>query len=242
MVASAEMTIEEHAAKSTRHMQYRKTKLLLQHSEKYDSLSEDFFEEAQSSALVVDFSTALSVGTLQCLRNSGYVSAIPRGYCSYGGVDRNMASNVNNAHAAGFQYVDVYLFPCPTCSKSAATQFNELWNAFTGIKSVGMVWLDVEGTQYWKDAAYNRNFMTQLVQHAKSMGANIGIYSSKYQWESIFGSWSIGGNYPLWYAHYNGSASCASFSPFGGFQSATLHQYIGDTVQCGAGIDVTSYC
>lgn len=54
---------------------------------------------------VVDFSSYLSVGTLQCLRNQGLVAAIPRGYQSVGRVDPNMVANVANARAAGFEYV-----------------------------------------------------------------------------------------------------------------------------------------
>jgi len=38
--------------------------------------------------------------------------AIPRAYCSYGAIDGNGATNVNNARGAGIPYVDVYMFPC----------------------------------------------------------------------------------------------------------------------------------
>jgi len=60
----------------------------------------------------VDLSTVASVSSFQCLRNNGMSFAIPRAYYSYGAVDGNGATNVNNARAAGIPYVDVYMFPC----------------------------------------------------------------------------------------------------------------------------------
>ena len=45
----------------------------------------------------------------------GYRFVITRGYQSGGRVDPNAQLNINNARAAGFQYVDVYLFPCVSC-------------------------------------------------------------------------------------------------------------------------------
>ena len=47
---------------------------------------------AISSALAtqgVDYSTLQSVATHQCWKNNGMSFAIPRAYCSYGGVDNN---------------------------------------------------------------------------------------------------------------------------------------------------------
>lgn len=64
------------------------------------------------------------VNNWSCLKQAGYGFAIPRGYCSYGGVDRNINANINNAHAAGFQFVDLYMFPCR--GKSAVSQVAEL--------------------------------------------------------------------------------------------------------------------
>lgn len=40
--------------------------------------------------------------------------------------DYNAVHTVANAHAAGIQYVDIYLFPSPTCSKSASDQVKEM--------------------------------------------------------------------------------------------------------------------
>lgn len=64
-----------------------------------------------------------------------------------------------------------------------------------------MLWLDIEGTGYWKDQAYNRNFFSGLISGAASAGVNLGVYTSASQWNPIMGSFTAGSGFPLWYAH-----------------------------------------
>jgi hypothetical protein len=54
-------------------------------------------------------------------------------------------------------HVDVYMFPCPRCGKSASTQVDELVHYLrsNGVR-YGMVWLDIEGAGYWRDQGFNR--------------------------------------------------------------------------------------
>ena len=40
--------------------------------------------------------------------------------------DSNAVHTVANAHDAGIQYVDIYMFPSPKCSKSASDQVKEM--------------------------------------------------------------------------------------------------------------------
>ncbi len=40
--------------------------------------------------------------------------------------DPNAVANIRNAREAGIEYVDVYIFPCPKCSKSASEQVKEM--------------------------------------------------------------------------------------------------------------------
>ena len=42
---------------------------------------------------------------------------------------------------------------------------------------------------------------------------------------------------PLWYAHYDNSASFTDYDSFGGWSSPTIKQYEGDKSSCGVGID-----
>jgi hypothetical protein len=64
---------------------------------------------------------------------------------------------VANAWAGGMAHVDVYMFPCPHCGKSASTQVDELVSYLRshGVK-FGMIWFDIEGPQYWRDQGFNR--------------------------------------------------------------------------------------
>lgn len=54
-----------------------------------------------------------------------------------GQVDPNARSTIANARAAGINYVDVYLFPCPTCSKSASGQVSDMGKAAIIVQSGG---------------------------------------------------------------------------------------------------------
>lgn len=76
------------------------------------------------------------VSQWSCLRSSGFDFAIPRAWCSYGGADPNAVANVNNARAAGFDYVDVYMFPCR--GLSASTQVSQMLSAL-GVTSSEIV-------------------------------------------------------------------------------------------------------
>ena len=71
----------------------------------------------------------------------------------------------------------------------------------------GMIWLDIEGTQYWyRNVDDNRNFFNGLVNEAEALGVHLGVYTSESQWSPIMGNWNGGSRFPLWYAHYDGSA------------------------------------
>jgi hypothetical protein len=59
----------------------------------------------------VDISQPFSASTFTCMKNNGVTFAIPRAYCSYGGVDSHAVSNLQNGHSAGLT-MDVYMFPC----------------------------------------------------------------------------------------------------------------------------------
>lgn len=74
----------------------------------------------------VDLSTSTSKSIFSCLKGNGYEFVIVRAYRSSGAPDSAAPLTIANARAAGFQDVDVYMFPCPKCSKSARDQVDEM--------------------------------------------------------------------------------------------------------------------
>lgn len=78
------------------------------------------------ATLGIDVSASTSKSAFSCLKGQGYDFLIVRGYRSYGEPDGSAASTIANAKAAGIGNADVYMFPCPKCSKSAREQVNEM--------------------------------------------------------------------------------------------------------------------
>eukprot|EP01036_Dinobryon_divergens_P023120 gene23120-31437_t len=182
-----------------------------------------------------DISTTLTASAASCYVSSGYTNVIPRGYQSLGYVDTQVCTSLINAYNAGMKVRDVYLFPCPTCSKSAATQMSELVSYLhtnCKVQWSGRVWLDIEGSQYWLGStSSNQAWYKQLKDSCYTYGVSCGVYSSTYQWSSIFGSTSFvyGSELPLWYAHYDNIASFYDFTAFGGWSTPYAKQFGGGT-------------
>lgn len=130
--------------------------------------------------------------------------------------------------------------------------FGDYTDATDGSGLYGTVWIDVEHNASsgcgWSTSNHtsNCNFLSSLISALKAKGKLVGIYASKYQWETIFGSASACAkftNLPLWYAHYDNSASFADYSKysFGGWTKPAMKQYVGDTTLCGVGVDLSYY-
>ncbi len=197
------------------------------------------------AAYGTDVSTLVSVDQWKCLLQNGFGSfAIPRGFKSVGDHDANGAQNIKNARAAGIKYVDYYIFPCPKCYATGAQQVqNSVQHMRNAGANFGMVWLDIEGSQYWRgNYADNKAFFQSMLQGAAATGAKFGIYSSAYMWSSIFGNgYTLGGNLPLWYAHYDNSPSFSDFKAFGGWSRPAIKQYSDKAGLCGVGYDRNYY-
>lgn len=189
----------------------------------------------------VDVSTLVSESNCRCLKSQGYDFLIMRGYRSIGSPDPSAAATLYNCKAAGVGYLDVYLFPCPKCSKSATEQVDEMVNALRNV-SYGQIWLDIEGSQYWLGSeSANQKFFEELLSAASSKKTT-GVYASEYQWSSIMGSGYTGGSrHQLWYAHYDNDPSFNDFRSFGGWTKPSIKQYEGDKSACGVGVDLDYY-
>ena len=192
--------------------------------------------------LGVDVSQLFPTSAFQCMKSNGYEFAIIRGYCSYGGIDRNAVQSLTNAKNAGL-ITDIYMFPCR--GKSATAQVDEMMNGIPG-NLYGMIWLDVEtnpssGCGWTGD---NCGFLTEIINRIIARGKVPAIYSSIYMWQTIFGGRN---NCPslasqqLWYAHYDNNPSFSDFSGFGGWNKPAIKQFAGDVTLCGAGVDKNFY-
>jgi len=189
----------------------------------------------------VDLSSPVSSGDFDCLKRNGYSFAVVRAFMSNGAVDPNAAGTIHNAWAGGMDHVDAYMFPCPTCGNPAGQLRDTVDNLNNHGVKFGMLWLDIEGPQYWMGVAANRDFFAGLVSEAKAAGVHLGVYTSESQWSPIMGDYSAGSPYPLWYAHYDDQPNFGDFSPFGGWGHPAIKQYQGTSSVCGAGVDLNWY-
>lgn len=191
----------------------------------------------------VDVSQPVSTSNWQCMRsNDGVSFAIVRTFQSTGSNDPNGHTTVANAWAAGLAHVDVYMFPCFSCGNPAG----QVSSAVSYLKNYGtkfgQFWFDIEGTQYWGSSSSNQAFFSSMVSEGRSLGLNMGVYTSASQWDPIMGSGYTGGSsLPLWYAHYDNNPSFSDFSPFGGWTKPNMKQYAGDVTMCGVGVDKDWY-
>ena len=195
----------------------------------------------------VDYSTLQSVAVHQCWKQNGMTFAMPRAYCSFGGMDEHGRQNVANARAAGIPYVDIYMFPCR--GKSAQAQVSDLITNM-GTSNYGMIWLDIETNPStgcsWNSFSHASNceYISELVTAIKGHGKVPGIYSSIHMWTEIMGAaanCNEHGSAPLWYAHYDDNPSFSDFTPFGGWTKPNIKQYHGTTTLCGGGVDLSWY-
>lgn len=121
------------------------------------------------------------------------------------------------------------------------SKVGEASNSTVGAK-VGMLWLDIEGTDYWSSStSSNVKFLSEMVAEGKARGVSLGIYSSKSQWTPIMGGSTEFSDLPLWYAHYDNNPSYSDFTAFGGWTKPNIKQYQGTTSLCSASVDLNYY-
>lgn len=108
--------------------------------------------------------------------------------------------SINDAWSAGMSHVDGYIFPCYSCG-NPAKQMDDTINSLksAGVKllgvnsddketllkanngtlgaTVGMLWIDVEGTQYWSSStSSNVDFIQGMVDEGLKQGVSLGVY------------------------------------------------------------------
>jgi len=213
----------------------------------------------------VDVSQRTYESSFSCWKGYGYNFAIIRVYCSNGSPDSNGPANINDAWKAGMAHVDGYIFPCYSCGNPAGqidatisylashsvrvlkqNETRESLETQNGKDvvgaTVGMLWLDIEGFDYWSSTPSNNvNFISSMLTEGSKKGYSMGIYSSSYYWNPITGSSTAFKSYPLWYAHWDSNPSFSDYSAFGGWSKPAIKQYVGDDYFCSAGVDKNYY-
>ncbi|CAG8667770.1 4970_t:CDS:2, partial [Cetraspora pellucida] len=185
-----------------------------------------------ATTLSVDVSTLTSVAAFNCVKNLSHSSVTIRGYFEAygnnpgGAIDSNFLKSYENAKKAGFNNIDVYMFPCTgksTC-KTPQQQVNELVKFINTNKIiVRTAWLDVEvdkNSGNWNlGPAKNKQILKDFYAAWKSTGWKFGIYSSQSQWEAIIGdkNWVLDSSLPLWYSIYDQDPRLNNYKAFGGW-------------------------
>ena len=189
----------------------------------------------------VDLANAVSVDTLVCLCELGFANFfIFRSWQSLGRFDPNAHQNYLNAKETGWSTKNLYayFYPCVSCGDPAG-QVKTFWsNIQSNNMELGRVFFDIEGS--WSDSSSNKAFFESLISQQRSLGFSAGIYSSYYQWESIFGlsyKFQYASEYPLWYAHYDWVENFSDFDAFGGWTTPYMKQYAGEAITCNFDVD-----
>jgi hypothetical protein len=187
----------------------------------------------------VDVSQPTSVTQFKCMYSNGVRFAVPRVYEEVGQCDGGGIQSIKNAHAAGIQYVDGYIYP--DTRQSASAQINAMLSCLrSGGAQFGMIWLDIEGS--WPaNKAGNQAFIGALSAALDSAGVHHGVYTSSSQWSAITDNWGGMSHLPLWYPHWDGGENFGDFSPFGGWSKPAMKQYRGNSNLCGVGVDLSWY-
>ncbi|PAV79923.1 hypothetical protein WR25_23999 [Diploscapter pachys] len=188
------------------------------------------------SALVATaLADSCSTACFECLAKNGFDFYVARVWESIGDLDRTGIQNIKNAKAAGWQFVDGYIFPCHKagCASPEAQIEATVNNLHSDGVKFGMLWLDIEIQDWPANHATNQNFITRMGNQLTKMGVNWGVYS-------IVGiNWSGVSHRPLWWANYNGHKDFSNFVPFGGWSKPSIHQYAGDVNgACGVNMDL----
>jgi len=192
----------------------------------------------------VDVSVLTSTANWTCMKNNGYNWGIVRAFRSTGAVDTNACASLQNAKSAGIGARDAYIFPCPTCAASGASQVTTTVNnlkACSGTPWSGFLWLDIEGTTYWSTSTTtNRQFFESMVSGCTSTGIKCGVYTANTQWNPIMGTYNGGSSMRLWYPRYQNppQPNFNEYVAFGGWNTPFAKQYVGDTTLCGVGADL----
>ncbi|CAI4232603.1 unnamed protein product [Auanema sp. JU1783] len=186
----------------------------------------------------------MTSATFECLAKNGYQFFVARVWESVGNYDETGIANIKHANAAGWKWVDGYIFPC--LHSTCAPPENQVRATVDRLKSegakYGMLWLDIEVFQWSSNKVSNQQFITRMGNELDALKVNWGIYTNNYNWASIVGDWDHYAHKNLWWANYNGHQDYSGFKPFGGWSKPNIHQYSGSVKgPCNVNLDQNWY-
>uniref|UniRef100_A0A6U1XB29 Lysozyme n=1 Tax=Vannella robusta TaxID=1487602 RepID=A0A6U1XB29_9EUKA len=190
----------------------------------------------------------VSSSDFSCLKSNGYdFGIIEATKGSQATLNPYISSVVSNARKH-IKNIDVYIFP--DTSHSASSLMNSFIKDLKkdGVLTNNMIWMDIEGTQYWSGScSNNQKWLKEAINTINGLYTGcghstcVGIYTSESQWSPIMCNTSEFSNHQLWYAHYDGKASFSDFKAFGGWTKPNMKQYQGTTNICNTQIDKDYY-
>eukprot|EP00012_Vannella_robusta_P009541 CAMPEP_0206202238 /NCGR_PEP_ID=MMETSP0166-20121206/12048_1 /ASSEMBLY_ACC=CAM_ASM_000260 /TAXON_ID=95228 /ORGANISM="Vannella robusta, Strain DIVA3 518/3/11/1/6" /LENGTH=205 /DNA_ID=CAMNT_0053621113 /DNA_START=311 /DNA_END=925 /DNA_ORIENTATION=+ len=174
----------------------------------------------------------VSSSDFSCLKSNGYdFGIIEATKGSQATLNPYISSVVSNARKH-IKNIDVYIFP--DTSHSASSLMNSFIKDLKkdGVLTNNMIWMDIEGTQYWSGScSNNQKWLKEAINTINGLYTGcghstcVGIYTSESQWSPIMCNTSEFSNHQLWYAHYDGKASFSDFKAFGGWTKPNMKQY-----------------
>jgi hypothetical protein len=185
----------------------------------------------------------IDISTLQCLRQHHFEYSVHECWTeNNGSFWKECVQNIANSWAAGFQYVDVYMFPerysDPTSQAKQLLGNLTLFNV-----QYGSIMLDIEGNKWTEySTEENRQFMLELRAVFDAENIPMSMYCSSV-WNTYFGSnFTAFNDIPLIYAHYDNVPSFYDwdFDPYGGWEVASGKQFWdaqGQETLCGLPLD-----
>lgn len=194
--------------------------------------------------LGIDFSFyqgGLSESTFKCFKDHHIEFISIQSWEQDGSINPHFKSNYETAKKVGISEVDTYAFVCDNFSAD---------HICDGVKDAlpkgfdGHVWLDIEPSGDCWTKGDKVEFVASVAETCQKKGLKMGVYSSLGSWAGVMGSDSAKAaalhKLPLWYAHYDGSASFSDFSgmKFGGWEKPSIKQYAGDSSLCGVDVDL----
>eukprot|EP01113_Clastostelium_recurvatum_P000658 TRINITY_DN10302_c0_g1_i4.p1 TRINITY_DN10302_c0_g1~~TRINITY_DN10302_c0_g1_i4.p1 ORF type:complete len:239 (+),score=42.98 TRINITY_DN10302_c0_g1_i4:185-901(+) len=189
---------------------------------------------------------AYTASMWKCLRTTGsHTFAIIQAFRGGNQINQATARCVADAWAANFTSVDIYVWMCPNCEGNVPAS-NAMTNLIKYLHShnvtFGRVWMDIElcdnDPNCWSSLPTNIQFIQEAVTTFQKNNIKVGIYSTPWEWERVFGaSFSGFKDLPLWYANPNGQETFSDFAPFGGWTKPLIKQYYWYGNDCGATYD-----